>query len=167
MIQVCSQFPIKKRNKTLDKAMLDLGSSINVMSRSLFEQLKVGELKRTGLVIYLADRSCAYPDGVIEDVLVQVDKLIFPTDLFILDMCNASNDVPILLGRLFSKTTRTKIVVHTRTMSMEFYGDIIKFDIFDAIKLPSNENHICVLDVIDEFPKTFMTCRINMSQKLC
>ena len=60
-------------NTKFDKAMLNLGSSIIVMSISLFEQLKVGELKRTGLVIHLADRSFAYPDGVIEDVLVQVD----------------------------------------------------------------------------------------------
>jgi len=119
-------------NMPFDKAMLDLGSSINVMSRSLFEQLKVGELKRTGLVIHLGDKSCAYPDGVIEDVLDQVDKLIFPADFFILDMGNASNDVPILLGRLFLKIARTKIDVCTRTLSMEFDGDIIKFDIFDA-----------------------------------
>ena len=67
-------------NIKFDKAMLDLGSSINVTSRSLFKQLKVGELKRTDLVIHLVDRSCAYPDGVIEDVLVQVNKLVFPVD---------------------------------------------------------------------------------------
>jgi len=107
-----------------------LGSSINVISRSLFEQLKVGELKRTGLVIHLADRSCAYPDGVIEDVLAQVDKLVFPADFFILEMGNASNDVPMLLGRPFLKTARTKIGVHTGTLSMEFDGDVINFDIF-------------------------------------
>jgi len=67
----------KIKNMKFDKAMIDLDSTINVMSRSLFEQLKVGELKRTGLVVHLADRSCAYPDCVIEYVLVQVDKLVF------------------------------------------------------------------------------------------
>ena len=135
---------------SFDKAMLDLGSSINVTSRSLFEQLKVGELKRTGLVIHLADRSCENPNGVIEDILVEVDKLIFPADFFILDMGNASNDVPILLARPFLKTVRTKIDVHTGTLSMEFDGDVIKFDTFDAMKFPFDENHICALDVIDE-----------------
>ena len=99
----------KIKNMKFDKAMIDLDSTINVMSRSLFEQLKVGELKRTGLVIHLANRSCAYPDCVIEDVLVQVDKLVFPTDFFILDMGDAPNDVPILLGRPFLKKFRTKI----------------------------------------------------------
>jgi len=86
-------------------------------------------LKRTGLIIHLANRSCAYPDGVIEDALVQIDKLIFHVDFFILDISNASNDVPILLGRPFLKTPRTKINAHTGTLSMELDGDIIKFDI--------------------------------------
>jgi len=107
-------------------------------------------LKRTSLIIDLADRSCAYPDGVIEDVLVQVDKLVSPADFFILDMGDASNDVFILLGRPFLKTTRTKIDVHTETLSMEFDGDVIKFDIFDAMKFPSDVNHICALSVIHE-----------------
>ena len=105
-------------NMKFDKAMLDLGSSINVMSRSLFKQLKIGELKGIGLVIHLADTSCAYPDGVIKDVFVQVDKLVFPTDFFILNMGDAFNDVPILLGRPFLKTARTRIDVHLGTLSM-------------------------------------------------
>ena len=46
----------KIRNMKFDKVMFDLGSSINVMSRSLFKHLKIGELKRTRLVIHLADR---------------------------------------------------------------------------------------------------------------
>jgi len=109
-------------------------------------------LKRTGLVIHLANRSCAYPDGVIEDVLVQVDKLVFTADFFILDMGDASNDVSILLGRPLLKTATTKIDVDTRTLYLEFDGDVIKFDIFDAMKFPSDVNHICALSVIDEFP---------------
>ncbi|VFQ70069.1 unnamed protein product [Cuscuta campestris] len=52
-----------------DKAMLDLGSSINVMPKDIFEQLHIGDLKRTGVVIQLADRSHTYPEGILEDVL--------------------------------------------------------------------------------------------------
>jgi len=128
-------------------------------------------LKRTSLIIDLADRSCAYPDGVIEDVLVQVDKLVSPADFFILDMGDASNDVFILLGRPFLKTTRTKIDVHTETLSMEFDGDVIKFDIFDAMKFPSDVNHICALSVMDELSQAFndlshkdeLETKLNMS----
>ena len=53
--------------------MLDLGASINVTPRSIYDKLKLGELKKTGVVLQLADRSCTYPDGVLEDVLVHVN----------------------------------------------------------------------------------------------
>lgn len=55
----------KIRNMKFDKAILHLGSFINEMSRSFFEQLKVRGLKRTGLVVHLVERSCAYPYGLI------------------------------------------------------------------------------------------------------
>ena len=58
-------------------AMLDLGASINIMPYSLYQSLNVGPLKKTGAVITMANKSNAYPMGLLEDVLVQVDKLIF------------------------------------------------------------------------------------------
>ena len=57
--------------------MLDLGSSINVMPSSMYFSLNLGVLKQTGIVIQLADGFNAYPRGVLEDVLVQVNGLIF------------------------------------------------------------------------------------------
>ena len=60
-------------NTQLEKAMLDLGASINVMPYSIYVSLKLGPLNKTGVVIQLVDRSIAYPKGVVEDVLVQVD----------------------------------------------------------------------------------------------
>jgi len=50
--------------------MLDLGASIIAMPRSVYDKLNLEELKKTGVVLQLADRSCTYPDGVLEDVLV-------------------------------------------------------------------------------------------------
>ncbi|XP_071904263.1 uncharacterized protein [Coffea arabica] len=43
-------------------------------------------LKETGIIIQLADRTNAYPDGLVEDVLVKVNDLVFPTDFYVLDM---------------------------------------------------------------------------------
>ena len=50
--------------------MLDLGASINVMPMSVFKSLGLRPLHTTGIVIQLANRSNAYPAGLIEDVLV-------------------------------------------------------------------------------------------------
>ncbi|XP_052483033.1 uncharacterized protein LOC105781540 [Gossypium raimondii] len=98
--------PCKIGDLKLDRAMLDLGASINVMPRSIYDKVQLGALKDTRLIIQLADRSNAYPDGVLEDVLVQVNELVFPADFYVLDMRASDNsvDVPLLLGRPFLKT---------------------------------------------------------------
>ncbi|XP_062085799.1 uncharacterized protein LOC133791908 [Humulus lupulus] len=81
-------------------ALCDLGASINLMPLSVFKRLQLGEAKPTTVTLQLADRSLAHPRGVIEDVLVKVDKFIFPADFIVLDMEEDSN-VPIILGRPF------------------------------------------------------------------
>jgi len=75
-------------NMRFEKAMADLGASINVMPYSIYASLKLGPLLKTGVVIQLADRSIAYPKGVVEDVLVQINDLVFPADFYVLDMEN-------------------------------------------------------------------------------
>ncbi|RDX77632.1 hypothetical protein CR513_42210, partial [Mucuna pruriens] len=73
-------------NCTYADAMLDLGASINVMPTSIYKSLNFGDLEPAGMTIQLANRSVVQPLGVLEDVLVQVNELIFPTDFYILDM---------------------------------------------------------------------------------
>ncbi|KAM2112318.1 hypothetical protein ACFX1R_014850 [Malus domestica] len=84
-----------------------------------------GELKNDGVIIQLVDRSNAYPKGVLEDVLVQVNHLIFPADFYVLEMDESDHSptLPILLGQPFMETTRTKIDVFNGTLTMEFDGE--------------------------------------------
>ncbi|XP_024046444.1 uncharacterized protein LOC112100833 [Citrus clementina] len=143
--------PCKIGSVRVEKALLDLGASINVMPRSIYSSLNIGPLKETGVIIQLADRSNAYPDGVLEDVLVQVNELVFPADFYVLDMedDNSSNSVPILLGRPFLKTARTKMDIHKGTLTMEFDGEVIEFNMNDAMKYPSEEHSVFSVDVIN------------------
>ncbi|KAH9668031.1 hypothetical protein KPL70_021271 [Citrus sinensis] len=143
--------PCKIGSVRIEKALLDLGASINVMPRSIYSSLNIGPLKETGVIIQLADRSNAYPDGVLEDVLVQVNELVFPADFYVLDMedDNSSNSVPILLGRPFLKTARTKMDVHKGTLTMEFDGEVIEFNMNDAMKYHSDEHSVFSVDVIN------------------
>ena len=54
----------------LEKALLDLGASVNLLPYSVYEQLGLGELKPTSITLSLADRFVQIPRGIIEDVLV-------------------------------------------------------------------------------------------------
>ena len=131
-------------NTRFEHAMLDLGASINVMPYSIYASMNLGELKNDGVIIQFADRSNAYPKGVLEDVLVQVDHLIFPADFYVLEMEDSahSSPMPILLGRPFMKTAQTKIDVAKGTLTMKFGGDKIKFNVSKSVENP-NVVHSC------------------------
>ncbi|XP_071902547.1 uncharacterized protein [Coffea arabica] len=141
--------PCKIGNTVIRRAMLDLGASINVMPKSIYASLKLGPLKETGIIIQLADRTNAYPDGLVEDVLVKVNDLVFPADFYVLDMDDdhSPDPSPLLLGRPFMSTAQTKIDVNKGTLSMEFDGEIVHFNIFDTMKYPSNSNFSSVFSV--------------------
>ncbi|KAL4325444.1 hypothetical protein GQ457_11G026040 [Hibiscus cannabinus] len=87
------------------KALCDHGASINLMPKSVFQKLGIGEAKPTTVMLQLADHSYVQLEGKIEDVLVQVDKFIFPADFLIVD-CETNTDAPIILGRSFLATGR-------------------------------------------------------------
>ncbi|XP_057792999.1 uncharacterized protein LOC131009358 [Salvia miltiorrhiza] len=145
-------------NKTVERAMLDLGASINVMPYSVYKDLQLGPLKDTRVIIQLADRSTAYPEGVVEDVLVKVNDLIFPVDFYIVDMDDSASAKQslILLGRPFMKTAKAKIDVDSGMLSLEFDGDIVTFNIFEAMKHVEDPESVFMIDVIDPLVEEFV-----------
>ncbi|XP_062100121.1 uncharacterized protein LOC133805999 [Humulus lupulus] len=102
--------PISIGGREVGKARCDLGASINLMTMSIFKKLGIGEVRPTTLTLQLVVHSMVHLEGKIEDVLVQVDKFIFPADFIILDN-EEDRDVPIILGRPFLGTGRTLIDV--------------------------------------------------------
>ena len=137
-------------NTKFDHAMLDLGASINVMPYSVYASMNLGELKKDGFVIQLADRSNAYPKGILEDFLVQVNHLIFPADFYVLDMEETAHSPspPLLLGRPFMKTANTKIDVAKGAVTMQFGGDMINFKVSESVEHINDVRSCCAIDVI-------------------
>ncbi|XP_016206513.1 uncharacterized protein LOC107646885 [Arachis ipaensis] len=65
-------------NMSIDKALCDLGSSINLMPLSMMRMLSIEEVKPTRMSLQLFDRLMVIPNGVVEKLLVRVGKFIFP-----------------------------------------------------------------------------------------
>ncbi|XP_062075198.1 uncharacterized protein LOC133779226 [Humulus lupulus] len=116
-------------------ALCDLGASINLMPMSILKQLGIGEVRPTIVTLQLVDRSLAHPDGRIEDVLVRVDKFIFPADFIVLDY-EADREVPIILGRPFLAIGRTLIDVQKGELTTRFQDEKVTFNVFKAMKFP-------------------------------
>ena len=116
----------------------------------MFKQLGVSECRPTTVTLQLADRSHAYPEGKIEDVLVKVDKFIFPVDFIVLDF-EADKEVSIILGRPFLATGKTLIDVKKRELTMRVNDQQVTFNVLDAMKSPDEIedcNFISVMDFV-------------------
>ncbi|XP_052484903.1 uncharacterized protein LOC128039986 [Gossypium raimondii] len=110
-----------------------------------------------GVIIQLVDRSVVYPEGLFEDVIVKVNELVFPVNFYIINMedDNSTNSSDILLGRSFLSTASTKIDVQSRTLTMEFDGEIVKFNIYEAMGHPNSLSNISSIDIMDCLTQTY------------
>ncbi|XP_038904239.1 uncharacterized protein LOC120090584 [Benincasa hispida] len=109
--------PFSIEGKEVRNALYDLRASINLMPLSIFKKLNIDNARPTTVTLQLADRSITHPKGKIEDVLVQVDKFIFPADFIILDY-EVDTEVPIILGCPFLATEQALIDVQKRELTI-------------------------------------------------
>ena len=140
--------PVNIGGNCIDKSLLDLGASVNLMPYSVYMQLDLGELKLTNITLSLADRSVKIPKGIVEDVLVKVDKFYYPVDFVVLDTEPSSSEpshVPIILGRPFLATANAIINCRNGIMQLTFGNMTLELNIFhlnDNPNLLETENHI-------------------------
>ena len=89
---------------------------------------------------------------------MQVNHLIFPTYFYVLEMEDSAHSTPfpILLGRHFMKTARTKINVFKGTLTMEFDGDVIDFNIYEAIRYPIDDHSCFSIDILDSLVHEYL-----------
>ncbi|XP_070026665.1 uncharacterized protein [Nicotiana sylvestris] len=125
--------PVHIGNIDVGRALCDLGASINLMPLSLFKQMVLGAPRPTTVILQLTDRSIAHPEGVIEDVLLQIGKFIFPTDFIILDY-EADKLVPIILGRPLLATGDAIIKVREGKM-------ILRVDDEEAVLMSTKQSN--------------------------
>jgi hypothetical protein len=69
----------------IGKALLNLGVGVNLLPYSMYHQLGLRELKPTTTILQLANRSIKKPKGIVEDVIIKVDKFYYPVDFIVLD----------------------------------------------------------------------------------
>ncbi|GKB08626.1 DNA-directed DNA polymerase [Tanacetum coccineum] len=112
----------------INNVLADLGASISLIPYTMYEKLGLGESKPTRMSLELPDRSIQYPSGIIENVLIKVDKFVLPVDFVILDMPEDSR-VPIILGRPFLATSQALIDVFNKKITLRIWDDEVIFDV--------------------------------------
>nr|GEU83425.1 hypothetical protein [Tanacetum cinerariifolium] len=133
-------------------ALADLGASISVMQFSMFKPLGLGNPKPINMLIEMADKSMQTLKGIIENVLVKIDKIIFLVDLVILDIAE-DNKVPIILERPLLATAYAKINVFGKQISIEVRDEKIISKESEVIP-PLPLVYVCVVNNV-EIPNDF------------
>ncbi|XP_075077432.1 uncharacterized protein LOC107782594 [Nicotiana tabacum] len=85
-------------NFAFAKALCDLGANINLMPLAIYKRLGIGRARPTSMLLQLADRTIKRPSGILDDVLIQVGKFVFPADFVILDCKMRLNDEEIIFN---------------------------------------------------------------------
>ena len=135
-------------NAIFERALCDLGASINLMPLSIFKRLGLGEARPTTVTLQLADISLKHPRGIIEDVLVKVDKFIFPVDFIVLDM-EEDKEIPIILGRPFLATGRAMIDVQRGELKLRVQEEEVKFNVFEAVRHPAESDTCFMAEIVE------------------
>jgi hypothetical protein len=146
----------------INRALLDLGASMNLLPYAIYLQLGLGDLKPTAITLQLADRSMKRPRGIIEDVLIKVDKFYFPVDFIVIDtepMRDGVNQIPVILGRPFLATANALIKCRMGVMKISFGNMTVELNIFNINNQPLeyDEAHpVCLIEEItDEIVSVF------------
>ncbi|XP_057755824.1 uncharacterized protein LOC130975006 [Arachis stenosperma] len=125
-------------NMSIDNALFDLGSSINLMPLSMMRRLSIEEVKPTRMSLQLVNRSMVIPNGVVENLLVKVGMFIFPVDFVILDL-DKDGSGSIILGRPFLATVRAIINEEKGEMTLRVHDEQITLHVFKEMQPPAEK----------------------------
>ncbi|XP_057760555.1 uncharacterized protein LOC130980931 [Arachis stenosperma] len=128
----------------IKKALCDLGASINLMSLAMMKGMRIEEAKPTRMALQLADRTFKFPHGVVENLLVKVEKFIFPADFIVLDMEEEAN-TSIILGRPFLATAGAIIDVEKGELVLRLHEEKMVFSVFKARSNPKESIGECMM----------------------
>ncbi|XP_070007075.1 uncharacterized protein [Nicotiana sylvestris] len=147
------------------KALCNLGTSINLMPYLVFKTLGIRQLRPTSIRLQMADRTMKRPLGIINDVLVRVDKFILSADFVILDY-EVNYEVMIILGRPFLSTGKALIDVEEGKLTFRVGDEKMVFYVCKSMKQPNSSEVCSFVDLVMVVIVDNTSVMINMEDPL-
>ncbi|XP_023734047.1 uncharacterized protein LOC111881865 [Lactuca sativa] len=120
-------------NLATSYALAYSGASFNLMSYSFFKKLNLPEPRSIRMEIHVVKKTVTFPCRICEDLLVKVDKFVFPTDSIVLDM-EEDHQVLIILGRSFLNTASAIVDIRESKLTLRVGEESVTFGIDRAMK---------------------------------
>ncbi|XP_070043245.1 uncharacterized protein [Nicotiana tomentosiformis] len=90
-------------------------------------EMEIGEIRSAPISLQLADQTTLIHEGIVEDVLVRVDKFVFPMDFIVVNM-EENKEAPLILGRPFLATGRAILDIHERKLMLRVGEETVIFE---------------------------------------
>ncbi|XP_050875569.1 uncharacterized protein LOC127079191 [Lathyrus oleraceus] len=117
------------------KALIDLGASMSLMPFSIYRKLGIGTIQDTRMKLQFIYHSVKRPYSIVEDILVKIDKFMFPDDFVILEMSKG----------------RCMIDIEDGTVTLKVYDEELKIDVQNTMRYKDDvetSNIVKVLDIV-------------------
>ncbi|GKA74103.1 reverse transcriptase domain-containing protein [Tanacetum coccineum] len=126
MPKFASMFKSLLNNK---EKLFDLAKTSHQLDASFYmEEALTPRITPTRMILELANQSTTSPSGIAEDVFVKVGKFHFPTNFVVVDNV-VDPRVPLILGRLFLRTTHALIDVYGEELTLRVDDEAITFKV--------------------------------------
>ena len=109
-----------------ENALCDVGTSVSVMPKMVFDKLDYSMLTPTTMCLQLADHLIRYPAGIAENIAVRIHDFFVPIDFVVLDM-QEERKIPLILGRPFLNNTNATINIGAREIIFTINGQEKRF----------------------------------------
>ncbi|XP_073120747.1 uncharacterized protein [Henckelia pumila] len=140
--------PCQIGSLSVDNVLCDLGSSINLMPHALAMKLGICNIEPANISLKFSDGSIKYPRGVVENILVKIDKFIYPVDFVILDI-DKNCEVPLIFGRPFLAMSRALVDVKKGELVLRWNNEQVVFHMFKLASDSSNLKSRSAVNFID------------------
>jgi hypothetical protein len=110
-----------------DHALCNLGASVSIMPKVVFDKLNFTHLAPTPMMLQLADSMVRYPVGIAEDIPVKIQGNFVHVDFVVLDM-ETTKESPLILGPPFLSTAGAQINVGAGEFHFTINDNEEKFD---------------------------------------
>jgi hypothetical protein len=112
--------PVIIKDKTVF-ALMDTGASVSIINAQLAKKLGLKTLKAEHAIkLEVGDGSPLHCDTVVQGVVLKVEGLLIPIDLYVLDK---KTSYGLLLGMSFMSPARVRVDAAERVISLEWQGD--------------------------------------------
>ncbi|XP_019241627.1 PREDICTED: uncharacterized protein LOC109221619 [Nicotiana attenuata] len=118
------------------------------MPLAIYKRLGIGRARPMSMLLQLAERTVKRPPRILDDILVQVGKFVFPANFVILD-CRVDEEILIILGRPFLATGRALIDCETGELKMRLNDEEITFNVQKSMRRPSEFANCSLIDAVD------------------